>query len=313
MKAFRKGMILLLCLVLLSYLSIPAFAAGRIEPEKNVSLTIHFAYEGTDIPGAAFRIFRVAEVDAGAHFTLTDRFSEYPIRVENQTAAGWKSLAQALKGYVTADQLTPDASGVTNARGTMSFGNLKTGLYFVMGDKLSHDGYVYTIEPTLVALPNLVDEEWVYDVNILPKSTRQKDPSPVTEIKVMKAWEDKKAEKKRPEEITVYLLADEEIYDTVRLNQENNWRYTWENLPTVDGNGLPIDWSVSEKPVKNYDVRIERDGNVFVIVNRYDGPKTPNTPLPQTGQLWWPVPVLAFLGLCSIAAGALISRKKNQE
>lgn len=36
---------------------------------------------------------------------------------------------------------------------------------------------------------------------------------------------------------------------------------------------------------------------------------TPGKKLPQTGQLWWPVPVLAFVGLVSFAIGWL--RKKH--
>lgn len=313
MKYYRKGLVLLLCLLILCSLCAQSFAYGYLDPDKETSLTLQFAYDGTGIPNTTFRLYRFAEVSETAHYSLVAPFSQYPIQVEDQTAEGWKAMAQTLKGYVAADQIPYDAIGTTDAQGQKVFSKLKTGLYFVMAEKTSYDGYVYSIEPTIVALPNLENEAWIYDVTILPKSTREEEPEPLTEIKVVKAWEDKGAESKRPEEITVRLMKDDQVYDTVQLNSGNRWRYVWKDLPQVDENKMPIEWSVAERPVKNYDVRIEREGNVFVVVNRYDGPKTPNTPLPQTGQLWWPVPVLAFLGLCSIAVGALISRRKNEE
>ena len=47
-------------------------------------------------------------------------------------------------------------------------------------------------------------------------------------------------------------------------------------------------------------------------------PGTPGTPssgsktvLPQTGQLWWPVPVLCGIGLALLVGGAVLKRKKT--
>ena len=47
-----------------------------------------------------------------------------------------------------------------------------------------------------------------------------------------------------------------------------------------------------------------------------DDEDVPLAPLPQTGQLWWPVPVLVILGLALIITGMIVShknRKKNRE
>lgn len=313
MKHSRKWYLLPLCLILLFCLPLQAFADGRIDPEREASLTIHFAYEGTDIPNTEFRLFYLAQVDDVINFTLTDRFSRYPISVDIQTTEGWNELAQTLKGYVLADGLTPDYAGSTSENGVLSFDHLKTGLYFVLGSKVSFGDYIYTIEPTIICLPNLIADQWDYAPTILPKSTRKQEPVPVTEIKVVKAWEDEGAERNRPDKITVNLLKDDRVYDTVTLSRANNWRYTWTELPELDDNKLPIDWSVSEAPVKNYRTRIQCNGNVFVIINKYNGSVPPGPPLPQTGMLWWPIPVLAFSGLCCIAIGVLISRRKNHE
>ena len=39
---------------------------------------------------------------------------------------------------------------------------------------------------------------------------------------------------------------------------------------------------------------------------------TPPDKLPQTGQLWWPVPLLASAGLLLTAAGVVIRRKDQR-
>lgn len=50
------------------------------------------------------------------------------------------------------------------------------------------------------------------------------------ERKVLKVWRDDGNEEKRPEQIVVQLLRDGEVYDTVTLSNDNNWRYTWPEL-----------------------------------------------------------------------------------
>ena len=68
--------------------------------------------------------------------------------------------------------------------------------------------------------------------------------------------------------------------------------------------------------VRGYTVSITQESGTFVVTNTpkqpsvmppTDQPKEPT--LPQTGELWWPVPVLAAAGLLLIAAGAGKKRK----
>ena len=63
---------------------------------------------------------------------------------------------------------------------------------------------------------------------------------------VVKIWEDdKNAAKKRPEYIEVQLKADGVLKETVRLSEENHWRYRWESLPKY-ASGKEIDYTVYE-------------------------------------------------------------------
>ncbi|MCD7804519.1 MAG: Cna B-type domain-containing protein [Oscillospiraceae bacterium] len=67
-----------------------------------------------------------------------------------------------------------------------------------------------------------------------------------TSVTVTKKWEDDSdRDKLRPTEVTVSLLADGTIVDTVSVTEANGWEYTWDNLPKND-NGFEIDYTVAE-------------------------------------------------------------------
>ena len=54
----------------------------------------------------------------------------------------------------------------------------------------------------------------------------------------------------------IELLKDGEIYDTVILSGDGNWRYEWKNLPEFNADGTKIVWRVTEKNLKDYTVEI---------------------------------------------------------
>ena len=74
-----------------------------------------------------------------------------------------------------------------------------------------------------------------------------------------------------------------------------------------------------EKELKNYSVEVSKEGITFVVTNTYvdDVPEeqnptnTPKPTLPQTGQLWWPVPVLLCAGLLLLIVGLVRSRRSK--
>ena len=57
----------------------------------------------------------------------------------------------------------------------------------------------------------------------------------------------------------------------------------------------------------NYTVTYTAKGTVLTVTNTYKAPpEKPDEPdLPQTGILWWPVPVMAGLGIVFFGAGWL--------
>ncbi len=96
----------------------------------------------------------------------------------------------------------------------------------------------------------------------------------VVEVSVEKVWDD--ADDRdgiRPDSVTVTLKADgdditqEGITATVELNEENNWKYTWEGL-NKRAAGKEISYTVEEAPIDNYEAEITGDAeNGYTIKN----------------------------------------------
>lgn len=320
MKKIVKQVVLLLLMLLV--LSTAAYAAGMIDAQREVTLAVSYQDGDTPLAGAEFCAFLVATADDVGELTATDTFAQFNVDIQGRNDAAWKTLASTLEGYVLRDGIAPTDSGMTDKDGTLTFptgdGKLAMGLYLVLGQRHTQDGYRYDAAPFMVMLPtqDAAENEWLYDVTVTPKYDFAKlpdTPSTVTR-KVLKVWNDADNESQRPKEIIVQLLRDGEVYDTVTLNADNNWRYAWAELDDS------YTWTVAEKECKDYTVRVERNGITFVITNtalpdepKPPKPSTPDKPsLPQTGQLWWPVPILLLVGLMLVVIGLFLrKRSKN--
>lgn len=148
---------------------------------------------------------------------------------------------------------------------------------------------------------------------------------------VKKVWNDNN-NPDRPSAITVNLLCNGEIHDTVTLNASNGWSHDWTGLE----NG-PL-WSVREVNVADgYTASVSRSGNTFIITNTLtttstipdetipdenvptgsvepgvplDEPEIPLGDAPATGDSANAVPFMALL-LAAIIGLAITRRKFN--
>ena len=226
------------------------------------------------------------------------------------------------------DGLQPLAEGKTDENGRLTFSGLEPGLYLVTGEKHTTGGVTYTPEPFLVSLPGLDGKDnWVYDVTADPKYGQEKEPGGnpdggTVRRKVLKVWEDDGTEA-RPESVTVQLLRNGEVYDTVTLSEENGWSHTWTGLDKDDT------WQVVEADVPDgYTVTVTREGITFVVTNTRSkdnpdepepGEEIPEEPapqgpaLPQTGTLWWLVPLLACGGMALFLMGWARRRSEGRD
>ena len=102
----------------------------------------------------------------------------------------------------------------------------------------------------------------------------------LTNIPASKIWDDANDQDGlRPDSITVYLLADGMIVETVVItpDESGNWAYTFRDLPMYADGGNEIDYAVAEEPVAGYKSEV----NGFTITNRHV-PQTVKIPVVKT-------------------------------
>ena len=277
--------------------------AQAIDQDRESTLTLSFGESGEGFPEVEFSLYPVASLTEEGEYALTGDFAQYPVSLEDLDSSGLRSLAQTLDAYVARDTLTPLLSQETGEDGRVSFEGLSPGLYLVLGESYTQDTTVYTPSPLLFYLPGQgEDGSWEHEVTASCKFDREETTDATVSRKVQKVWKDNGNQSKRPEMVFVQLLENGAVVDTVALSEENNWEYTWEGLDASSR------WQVAETNVPDgYTVTVTQEGTLFVVTNTYPG-KTPPK-LPQTGLLWWPVPLLACAGLVLVIAGAGARRR----
>ena len=301
----RFGTLLLSFLLGVSCMAMTAVASGNIETGHQGSLSVYFGENGRGFSEVTFSIYRVADISEDGTYTLTGDFAQYPVRMENLDSSGWRALAQTLDAYAARDEIASLMTRQTGPDGSFQITGLSTGLYLISGGQYIDEDIVYTPEPMLVSIPGLAaDGTWTYDIDVSCKFEREDTTDLPVSRKVQKVWKDDGNEEKRPNEITVQLLENGNVVDTVVLSRANNWEYTWNGLDSSSK------WQIAEEGVPDgYTVTTTQEGNIFVLTNTYPGKQPPT--LPQTGMLWWPVPLLAFSGLLLIVAGLVVRRRQR--
>ncbi len=74
-------------------------------------------------------------------------------------------------------------------------------------------------------------------------------------ISVSKKWEDEDNAYGDRTDVTINLYRDGALYDTQTLKANNNWTYTWANVPVYQsGTETYSTWSIEETPINGYDV-----------------------------------------------------------
>lgn len=200
---------------------------------------------------------------ATSKLKFVNGFDAAGVSLDNLTDS---SLPGKLQAAVTSDTVSVSASAGSD--GKVHFQNLQMGLYLVVQTQ-AVSGY----EPFasfLVTIPIKDGQNWNYDVDASPKMElipkHDITPPPDTET---------------PDtEVPDTEVPDTEVPDTEVPNTED----------TEDRN-QPLH-RVTEKDTEEYDWNSSKNGR------SNDAPK-----IPQTGQLVWPIPVLAFIGLVLILVG----------
>ena len=178
---------------------------------------------------------------------------------------------------------------ITDHQGKAHISNLPLGLYYVKQIN-SVEGYA-PCKSFIVTMPMKENASYIYDVNASPKTEVEK----LISITIKKEWEaDENAT--IPNEVTIQLYNEDTLVKTAVLNERNNWQISYENMPKSDA------YVVKETNIADGFTPIYEEYNyIFTVTNV--------SSLVDTGQLFWPIPVLGFAGIMFITMGFLIIRK----
>ena len=299
----------LLTLLFLLALCIPALAA-----EQTGSITLHVNNDGEPVSGVPFQVYRLAEPRGDGTYALTAQFAGYPV-TPAATVQEWQELNVTYSGYTRRDRLASSARGTTDENGSVTLSELPAGLYLVLGGRVGTGDASLLPAECILRLPAQRGTEWSFEVDADVKSEVKPPEGTQTVVRrALKIWDDEGHEEERPPEIVVQLLRDGEIYDTASLTAENDWRCSWSELDAA------FRWEVVEKECPGYTVKAEKNGVTFTLTNTYvptettpekPKPPAPKPRLPQTGQLWWPVPLLSAAGLILLLIG--VRKRKSHE
>lgn len=315
MKNYKSMAVFLLCLVLaVTSLPVTVLAAGNIDLNHSHSLTVIADYDSGSISGMQFDAYLISTVDECGELTVIDRYQDYAedLDIRGKNDKRWQEMAQVLAREILLDtSLKADCSAVTDDHGAAAFTDIPMGLYLILGNTVEKDGYVYSTSPFFVLLPEQDPDSnsWKYDVEANAKLGQE--PA-MADYEVVKIWKDDCHKDQRPRSIAIQLICDGEVWDTITLPHEGAWNYTWKDLETNHH------WTVTEEKADGYqEPEVRQEGNTFIVTNICNKPTTPSNPdtpsLPQTGQLWWPVPVLMAAGLFLIVIGLLRRRGNAHE
>ena len=234
-------------------------------------------------------LYRVAD----ENYNLTGKFSGYSVDLKQDV----QGAANALENRILMDGIEVDACVTSDSVGNASFSGLESGIYLVVGKEVESNGVFYMPQVSLVSLSGDLSVDLKYETSDKP-----------SRIHVLKVWK-KDNKKSRPKSIEVCLLrSDGIVVDKVILNSDNQWSNTWEHLSTS------YTYSVMETTVPSgYKESCTREKDTIVLTNTgnfTDKVEKKDEVLPNSGQLWGPVPVLLFVGLVLFGLGRHL---KNEE
>ena len=247
----------------------------------NGSITVTYQYQDAALNLASTSLYYLADWSAKGGYTPAGDFADhgkYPVDwdILNADQQTLRDFANTMAGYIAVNKPAAESTLKTDSAGVATFNQLKDGLYLAVVAQDAADQRTLSIEPKAdCAVP------------------------PTTTISVNKVWKDKNSSK-RPESVTMNLLQDGKVYDSIMLNNANDWKYTWKGLQAKH------EYTVVEANVPgNYTALVDRENNDYTVTN---------TAKPESAKTGASVAIIAVIVVVLAAAGiaiAVIVRKKN--
>lgn len=276
MKSIRKRLAAVLAaLTLLVWCAAPAFALEVVDLSRTGSIKVSLYDSETSeaVGGGTLTLYRVAKVQK-------DNANLSFVYTNGFEDCGVElgDLSEGELAGRLAEKIAATAESTTveiSDLGVAEFADLEVGLYLVVQTTAAENYNV--INPFLVSVPIQENGSYVYDVDALPKVGT--------------------AAKKTPEPPDT-----PDTPDTPDKPDEEN-----PNTPAAPGPNNPDSWVLGangEKIYRNPEAPSPDNPNGHVMGAHG---------LPQTGQLNWPIPVLAVTGVVLVAAGIKLKKGTRKD
>lgn len=286
----RKIASLILAILILFSCTVQAFAQ-EVDMERTGSISVQLVENAGKQPvaGAELSVYYVAAAEQNDKgnlvYSYIEAFADCGIALDDPALAVKLDMFTEKKTVVC--QKT-----TTDSMGRAVFHNLPLGLYFVKQTS-AVEGFA-SCTSFLVTIPVKNGHSYVYDVEATPKTEIYKSST----IVIRKVW-NVGEEKNVADYVTVQLLRDGTVLETVILDEKNNWQVTFTDMPESDA------YQVAEIDVpEGFTATYTKQGAVFTVINTLE--------LPQTGQLIWPIPVLALSGMLLLIVGVCLLRSRKK-
>lgn len=229
------------------------------------SLTITYQYQDAALNNAGISLYRLADWSAKGGYTPTGDFAshtKYPVdwNILNADQQILRDFANTMAGYIAVNQPAAASTLQTDSAGVTTFNQLSDGLYLAV--VAPYQGNVLTCQTAamLVALPDVHQTAaGQRTLSIEPKADCAVPPTDT--VSVTKVWKDKNRSK-RPENVTMNLLQDGKVCDSIVLNAANGWKHTWAKLETGH------EYNVVEASVPgNYNALVDRENSEYTVTN----------------------------------------------
>lgn len=287
-----KNKMKLFCLILCFMLSMPISVAaqGYDSTQKgSISITLVDQKDHTPIEGVVFSLYYIATVDLNSDgnlsYAFSDQFKNEGLELDDPSLSS--KLEQLVDGsFISSSKAT------TGSDGKAVFDDVSLGYYFVKQTN-SVEGYA-PCTSFLVTVPIKSGNEYIYHVDASPKI----DIARLIDITIKKVWN---TDESTPisKKVTVQLLKEDTVVETIDLNEENHWETVLEELPQSDSYRI-----VEVNVPKGFTATYRQNAYTFTVTN--------TSSLIHTGQIIWPIPVLALSGLLLIVLGVIVLRKERE-
>lgn len=267
----------LLFIFILTFFLITNVKANEVDLTKkgSINITLKEKETNTYIDNAKISIYYIADISIkDNNIVYNNKICDIPLDDLKDD-----SLTKKIENCI--NETTIKYTSNTN-NGVVEFNNLELGLYLVKQENIV-EGYS-KIDSFLVQIPKRIDNTFTYDIKALPKT----DIYRTMNLTIEKKWNT--VNNTIPEYIKVELYKDNTLIDTIKLDENNNWTYTFNNIEKSDK------YTVKEINIpKGYTATYTTNDNIITITN--------TDTLPYTGMIFYPIIICLLLGNICILFG----------